>query len=132
MFDMSNEETWEEVVERPLPRVTMEEPIVGRTWILENRNVRQPETEIQALMETAPFQEPAVSKEELQNGMSALMDMMMSILTEEEKAVIETTVIAGHSIRNAAEILGMPKSVVHRLKQSALRTIREQVAEYEI
>jgi len=121
-----SEETWQDIVEKPLPR-TLEEPVAGRTWILENHLDNQPETPFQALMEAAPHQESRISKQEVMSVETILSRIVDQHLTEEEKAVIETTLYAGHSIRTAAEILGIPKSVVHRLKNSAMQIIEREM-----
>ena len=112
-------ERWEDIVDKPFPRFPMEEPVVGREWLLEHN--RPPENELQALMEAEPNHEPITpSTQPVDRDAAARMGALLDALTPEELAVIETTVIAGHSIRKAAEILGWHKSTVHRLKQSAL------------
>jgi DNA-directed RNA polymerase specialized sigma24 family protein len=89
-----------------------------------------PETELQALMEAEPHQEPALSKDIMGAAVDDLLQGLdLSALSEEELAALEVTVFAGHSVRNAAKILGWHKSTVHRLKQSALRVIRQQLEE---
>lgn len=123
---------WEDVYNEPLPR-TIEDPITGKDWLLEDPYNRvepwQPDTELQAMMETEPGGHQQTSKEELANTSSWYDDILnaMDALTEEERAVIEVTVIAGHSIRKAAEILGMPKSTVYRIKKSALNIIKREI-----
>lgn len=124
------DETWEDVVERPMPRYVMEEPVVGRTWLLEAEtpwDSNRPDTDLQALMEAAP-NEPLRESREAQSRRAESLDWIIrEVLTEDERAVIEVTVFAGHSIRKASEILGWPRSTVHRLKKSALQIIEREL-----
>lgn len=116
-------EPWEEVLDEKLPRNDKEIPIVGRDWMLETDQPNNPQSEMQALMEASPGHEP-VWEEPAETGIELLLD---TVLSEEEKSVIEATIFAGHSIRKASEILGMPKSTVHRLQQSALEKLRKEL-----
>ena len=111
---------WEEITEAPFPRHDLEIPVVGRTWLLEE--TRRPQSELQALMETEPNHPPDWSDPTPEGERVAWL--MLNELNEDERAVLEVTVIAGHSIRKAADILGLPKSSVHRIKVSALARIK--------
>lgn len=119
-----SDETWQEIVDKPLPRAALEVPV--QPWLLE-LNPAMPETELQALMETEPNGVPATSKEELRSTVERIEQIVENDLSDEERAVIEVTVYAGHSIRKAASILGWPKSTVHRLKESAIRIIEREL-----
>ena len=123
-------ESWEEIHGKPLPRYSLEEPIVGRTWLLESGGIwerQQPKSDIQALMEAGP-NEPELLQEPQSNALADRLDRIVSyVLTEEERAVIEVTVYAGHSIRKASEILGWPKSTIGRLKKSAIQVIEREL-----
>ena len=117
-------ESWEDIVDKPLPRAALEVPTPP--WLLE-LGPAMPETEIQALMETAPNEVPAVSKEQLRSTVDRIEYIVEHVLSDEERAVIEVTVYAGHSIRKAATILGWPKLTVHRLKESAVKIIDREL-----
>lgn len=109
-----------------MPRFAKEIPVAGRDWLLEHPSV--PETELQALMEAEPNQTLALSKDVMGAAEDAVVASLdLSALSEEELAVVEVTVFAGHSVRNAARILGWHKSTVHRLKQSALAVLRQRM-----
>jgi DNA-directed RNA polymerase specialized sigma24 family protein len=120
-------ETWEELVAKADPRFVNEIPHSWRPWVFEQNQRAIPETELQALMETAPGEIPAETHEQQTTLSNQIEHIVQHDLSEEEKAVIETTIIAGHSIRMAAKILGWPSSTVHRLKMSALNRIREKM-----
>ena len=128
MSDPSDD--WREVYEKPLPRYALEEPIVGRMWLLETGGIwerQQPKSDIQALMEAGP-NEPELLQEPQSTDLADRVDRIVaSVLTDEERAVIEVTVFAGHSIRKASEILGWPRSTVGRLKKSALQIIEREL-----
>lgn len=119
-----SDETWEELVDKPFPRTPLETPVPN--WLLENDH-RLPETELQALMETEPNGVPQTSKQQLAESIQRVEQIVENDLSEEERAVIEVTVFAGHSIRKAAEILGWPRSTVQRLKVSAIRIIEREM-----
>ena len=118
-------ETWQDVLDEPERRYTNEILLAGRNWLLDGNNVQQPlpETDIQALMEAAPFEEPRISKENQQN-INHLVEDLVDELDVYERAIIEYTVYAGHSIRACGRMLGIPKSTVHRMKLAALEKIR--------
>jgi RNA polymerase sigma factor (sigma-70 family) len=117
-------DSWEELADKPLPRYDNEIP--AATWLLEQFADRPvPETELQAIMETRPGEPVPTSKQETRNTNERLADIVENDLSEDERSVIEVTVFAGHSIRNAAKILGLPKTTVHRLKISALARIEK-------
>lgn len=115
-------DSWEELVDKPMPRFDLEIPVAGRTWMLEHDE--QPETFLQALMETPPGGTQRESKEEQRHHIHHIYYVVENELSDEERAVLECTVIAGHSIRDAAKLLGWPKSTVHRIKQSALERMK--------
>ena len=125
---------WEEWVDQPLPRYGKEIPIVGRNWLLEVDDTATPETDYQALMEAEPYAEPRVSQDHLDRSNNRynlddpdLLAAQLADLSEEEQAVIDCMIIAGHSVRKTAEILGWPKSTVHRIKTSALERLRHRM-----
>lgn len=127
---MSNDETWEDVADQPLPRYAMEESVVGRLWLLESGHLweaNKPESELQALMEAKPGDDPVEPRNWKGSIYSEVEQIVDTMLTDEERDVIQVTVFAGHSVRKASEILGWPKSTVHRLKQSALRIIEREL-----
>lgn len=131
--------SWEEIHEQPLPRYALEESLVGRLWLLDVNEPlypqSEPESELQALMEAEPHAEPRVPQGlqlDAVDGLSDRIDRIVETsLSEEERAVVEVTVFAGHSVRKASEILGWPKSTIHRLKLSALRVIERELRDVE-
>lgn len=114
---------WEELANRPLPRYDKEIP--SSDWVLEkNSPAATPDTDIQAVMETLPYDTVPDSKE-TPTLEGRVMNIVETELSAEERDVIEATIFAGHSVRKSAEILGLPKSTVHRLQKSALDRIRK-------
>lgn len=123
---------WEDLADKPMPRFDKEQPMDPTTWYFHNlmsKTSAMPDTEMEALMQTAPGDHIPASKDQLQTVVQEVYDIVENKLTEEEQAVIEVTVIAGHSIRDAAKILGWPKTTVHRLKRSALEIVRRELGD---
>ena len=115
-------------VEKPEPRKTKEIP--APDWVFNNTgDVHQPETELEALMVTAPGgttpQVPADRGDTYKN-----LDKILGVnldLSQVEMDVLDALFVAGHSIREAAEVLGIPQTTVWRIKESALSMIRGKV-----
>ena len=118
-------ETWQDVLDEPDKKYANEIPLAGRDWMLDGKDVHQPEpeTDLQALMEAPPHTEPRTSAEH-QREVNQLVEDLVDELEPYERAIIEYTVYAGHSIRMCGRMLGIPKSTVHRMKQAALEKIR--------
>lgn len=120
-MDSRKEHDWEDVLKE---RYTTPQNEILMPWVMEEQNPDTlPENEYQALMETEPHMEPQIDKAAMAASMETVLDLLETALPDDEREVIETTVIAGHSIRRAADILGRSKSDVLRLKQSGLRRL---------
>lgn len=98
--------------------------------MLDSSKHHLPETDIQALMEAEPNQEPKTSKEHLLQEMDWILEAIEQ-LDETEQAVAECTLIAGHSVRTAAEILGMRKSTVADYKKRVQEKLTEMLENNE-
>lgn len=82
-----------------------------------------PATELQALMEAMPHIEPAVAATDevlLREVLAAVYDMLPPL----EQYVIESLIIEGLSLRQAAHRFGRSKSTVSRIRDDALKTMR--------
>lgn len=73
-----------------------------------------PETPMQALMEAPPGAEPAVSAIEKTHSLSAVIGELMSELLNEDELDMVTMHVGGFSVREIADMVGLPKSTVHR------------------
>lgn len=83
-----------------------------------------PLTSLQALMETAPGDEPVDSYEDILpkiDGVVAALD----VLSERERWVIEATFWRGLSMAQLGSELGLSKSTVHRIHHNALAKLQE-------
>ena len=125
-------ETWQDVYWEPEPSYRHEFPVAGRTWVLENKD-KIPENETAALMEAAPNEPIRESWEQIQARHEAVVERIEQIMldrnfTDEERAVFEICVLAGHSVRIAEELIGIPKSTIHRIKTSILQILKEELS----
>jgi len=100
--------------------------VLSVPWLLESGPDPDhiPETEIEAIMEAAPNEPIRQDRTTIHRSQERAADLLETELSDEERAVIDATVIAGHSVRTAARILGMSPSMVQRLKTSALTRLR--------
>lgn len=130
MGDARKEKTWQDVLKE---RYTTPQNEVLQPWVFETQNnpAVLPETDMQAMQQCGPHVEPASSKQNHRESMDRVQVLLETVLDDDERAVIEATVIAGHSIRRASDILGWPSSTVHRLKQSALSRLEKFLVERE-
>lgn len=114
--------------DKPDPRKTKEYP--APAWVFDNTSdLHQPTGELEAIMVTAPGgtqpQVPADRGDTYKN-----LDSILGVeldLAQVEMDVLDALFVAGHSIREAAEVLGIPQTTVWRIKESALSMIRGKV-----
>ena len=129
-MDARAERTWQDVLKE---RYTTPQNEVLQPWVVESTSDPHslPDNHYAALLEAPPGVDPRQDKATMAASMERVLDLLESVLDDDERAVIETTVIAGHSIRKAATILDWPPSTVHRIKQSALRRLKVFLTERE-
>ena len=83
-----------------------------------------PLNEIDALMRAAPHSEPERSQTEWLATRELLCDAMDDCLTEQERFIVNATVIERKALRAIAQELGMTKSTVHNVQHESLRKLR--------
>lgn len=86
---------------------------------------RPPATPLEALMQADAHQEPALSQQELQPLLDVVRDAMESALTSQETWIVEAHWWRRMSYREIAAELGVGKSQVHRIAQTALRKMAD-------
>lgn len=116
---------WERELQKPINRRDSRE-VLNVPWLFEDGSDpdRIPDTEMEALMEAPPNEPIRQNKQAIARSQERASTLLETALSDEERAVIEATVLAGHSIRTAAKILNMSPSMVARLKASALARLR--------
>jgi hypothetical protein len=82
-------------------------------------NRKQPLTLIEALMETKPFHEPMVSREEVQE-LRSIVALEFSLLDEDEQWLIEALLFGKLSLRFVGRVTGTPKTTVARRRDAIL------------
>lgn len=121
---------WERELEKPINRRDSRE-VLGVPWLLETDPDYVPDSELQAIMEAAPNDPIRQDKQTIARSQERAAELLETALSDEERAVIEATVMAGHSIRTAAKILGWSPSMVARLKTQGLDRLRKLMLEEE-
>lgn len=100
-----------------------ETPFDGFAWWADRR---VPETPIEALMRCGPFEEPAVSREELLAVREVLADAF-DVLTDEEVWVFNALVIERLSLRTVARQISTPKTTIARIRDRAICKLRSEL-----
>lgn len=80
-------------------------------------------------MMTAPGQEPTPVQRYNDDTYDKLNETLGFDLelNELERSVLDSVFVAGLSIRDTADVLGLPKSTVQRIKDTTLNRIRQQI-----
>lgn len=85
---------------------------------------RQPMSDMQALMETAPGQEPAISANEMLDLREAVSEAVQSLPPKYRKAILLTT-YEGLSLKEAGEVMGFSDVHVMRIRNTAYTKLQE-------
>lgn len=92
-------------------------------------------TEIEAILNAKPGQEPEVSKELMERQHDELykaVEDMFSRLTEEEQWIYHMLVDIGLSMRFVARVLGLPKTTFARRRDALASKMRRILLEHEV
>ena len=85
----------------------------------------RPGTELEAIMQAAPFEEPELSNERL-DELSDVITAAIEVLDDEELAVIQHVVFGGCSLQDTADRLGYEhRTQVWRIRNTATGKLRE-------
>lgn len=93
------------------------------------------ETELEALMNTRPLEDPVESTEGLHRVQEELALAIVEVfnkLTEEEQWIYHMLVDVGLSMRFVAKVLGIPKTTFARRRDALADKIRGLLLEYEV
>jgi hypothetical protein len=113
-------------MKREIPAPTIEYMPGWNPWTQNTAADRnRPQTPVEALLQCAPGDNPDLSVEELAELRTALADAFDQALTEEERWVVNATVIARTSLRK----MGVPKTTVARVRDNALEKLRNHLKE---
>ena len=92
-------------------------------------------TEIEAILNAKPGQEPEISHETLEQQHKQLYEAvedMFSRLTEEEQWIYHMLVDIGLSMRFVAKVLGMPKTTFARRRDALADKMRYILLEHQV
>lgn len=125
---MGRKAAWRREWEKPLPRADREK--LTPDWFFEHtKQTQKPTSELEALMMTAPGDHPPPMHDKCTDDPYRMLDETLGVkmeLSEDERRVLDATVIAGLSFREAAETLNLPRQTVHRIHTSAIERMRER------
>lgn len=95
-------------------------------YVREQQQRERKETDLEALMEAAPFTEAAPTREQ-SLGLVRLIDgaIERAGLDEFAKLVLHALYTNGLSLREAAQELGVGKSTIARTRDAALKKLKE-------
>lgn len=91
----------------------------------------QPETELEAVMQAAPHEEPAMSSERLQPLLDVVRDVMEEVLNEREYWILSAYFWRGMSYDKIAVELNMSKTHCHRLGHQGMEKMRNRMVDME-
>lgn len=122
---------WRDVMDEPEPRYDQEIP--APDWVFTSTESAQPTSELEALMMSTPGHDVEYVPESGGDPYSFLeKDTGVSFdLTDLERQVLDAVCISGLTVREAADVLGISKSTVDRVKNSALARIRARINQHE-
>jgi DNA-directed RNA polymerase specialized sigma subunit len=123
---MARKPRWKHELEKADPRHDLEPP--APDWVIQTHHKVQPETELEALMMTAPGEHtPEIVPKDVDTYEA--LDQILGVkleLNDVERSVLDALFVSGLSIRDAADVLGTSPSTVWRIKESALARIRHR------
>lgn len=108
-------------------------PPVRYSWRAFNV-VSQPETKMQALMETIPHEETAISYEEVHEEQEQLIEAVQEVwetLTDTERWIYHMLVDIGLSMRLVAQALGTPKTTFARRRDALAEKLKNELLRHE-
>ena len=128
VLEVGRKPNWKKEMEKPFPRYDRER--LTADWFFEHTHQTQkPVGELEALMMTAPGQHDPILHDKCVDDPYRQLDETLGVkmeLSDDERRVLDATVISGLSFREAAAVLGMAPSTVHRIHTSAIKRMRER------
>jgi len=123
---MGRKPKWRHEIERADPRHDLETP--APDWVIQTHHRVQPETELEALMMTAPGEhtpETVPKDVDTYDTLDQILGVELE-LNDVERSVLDALFVSGLSIRDAADVLGTSPTTVWRIKESTLARIRHK------
>ena len=103
-------------------------------WYRAVRLYHIPETDAEALMSAAPFEEPSASWESVYRDEGDLIDAVEEVfdsLTQDEQWLYHILVDVGLSLRFVARVLHIPKTTLARRRDELAAKIRRNLLQHE-
>ena len=102
---------------------------------VQTQRVRFKDTEMEALMEALPFDEPATDWESKDRELADLRTAVQEVfdsLTDGEEWLYNCLVEVGLSLRFLSRVLDIPKSTLARQRDALAHKIREELLKHEV
>ena len=105
-------------------------------WVFASNNKvlykQRPMTDIQALMELAPFQDSWTSSLEATAHLKELVGQAIDDLSPEDRWIFNALIVERLSLRGAGRILGIPKTSLARRRDKIRRELMTGLIESEL
>ena len=98
--------------------------VLFATEVFEKLSLRRPQSEMQALMETVPGEEPVASSDEMLTLREAVASAVQSLPAKYRNAILLTT-YQGLSLKEAGEAMGFSDVHVMRIRNTAYDKLRD-------
>jgi hypothetical protein len=108
--------------------------VTDTEWYKAIRLYHIPETEMEALMSAAPFEEPSSSWESVYRDDGDLMDAVEEVfeaLDDDQQWLYHMLVDVGLSLRFVAIVMGIPKTTMARRRDELATLIRRNLLKHE-
>lgn len=93
-----------------------------------DNSTKVPETDLQALMQARPFEEPATSLEHTSAVRDRIVDALEA-LPDRQRWIFEARTFRGLSVRQVAAELNLSKSYVDRIHKAAQKQLQGQLSD---
>ena len=108
--------------------------VTDTEWYRAIRLYHIPETEAEALMSAAPFEEPSASWESVYRDEGDLIDAVEEVfdsLSDDEQWLYHMLVDVGLSLRFVARVLDIPKTTLARRRDELAAKVRSNLLQHE-
>mgnify|MGYP003304592525 FL=1 len=108
--------------------------VTDTEWYRAIRLYNIPETEAEALMSAAPFEEPSASWESVYRDEGDLIDAVEEVfdsLSDDEQWLYHMLVDVGLSLRFVARVLDIPKTTLARRRDELAAKVRSNLLQHE-
>lgn len=114
-----------------MDRTPENEVLTQPSDIPDGRTYRHPESPYQALMETAPYDEPVPSRMEIAELLGVVREAF-ECMSHDDRLLLEAVIFERQSFRQLERRYGIGKSIIHRRYAAAILELRGVLIEYPV